>query len=207
MLNMMLGTICISLSLPIGIALALGRQSHMPIIKGISVVFIEFIRGVPLITLLFVANVVLGYFFPPETNMDLILRVIIMITMFASAYIAEVIRGGLAALPKGQYEAADSLGLDYTQAMRFIILPQALKISIPGIVNVAVGLFKDTTLVSVISMFDLVGMIRGPILASTEWNGVYWELYGFAALLFFITCYGISQYSQWLERQLRTDHR
>ena len=207
MLNMMLGTICISLSLPIGIALALGRQSHMPIIKGISVVFIEFIRGVPLITLLFVANVVLGYFFPPETNMDLILRVIIMITMFASAYIAEVIRGGLAALPKGQYEAADSLGLDYTQAMRFIILPQALKISIPGIVNVAVGLFKDTTLVSVISMFDLVGMIRGPILASTEWNGVYWELYGFAALLFFITCYGISQYSQWLERQLHTDHR
>jgi general L-amino acid transport system permease protein len=151
--------------------------------------------------------VVLGYFFPPETNMDLILRVIIMSTMFASASIAEVLRGGLAALPKGQYEAADSLGLDYTQAMRFIILPQALKISIPGIVNVAVGLFKDTTLVSVISMFDLVGMIRGPILASTEWNGVYWELYGFAALLFFITCYGISQYSQWLERQLHTDHR
>jgi general L-amino acid transport system permease protein len=207
MLNMMLGVVCISLSLPIGIMLALGRQSHMPIIKGISVVFIEFIRGVPLITLLFVASVVLAYFFPPETNMDLILRVIIMITMFSSAYIAEVIRGGLAALPKGQYEAADSLGLDYAQAMRLIILPQALKISIPGIVNVAVGLFKDTTLVSVISMFDLVGMIRGPILASTEWNGVYWELYGFAALLFFVTCYSISQYSQWLERQLRTDHR
>ena len=97
-----------------------------------------------------------------------------------------MIRGGLAALPRGQYEAADSLGLDYPQAMRLIILPQALKISIPGIVNVAVGLFKDTTLVSVISMFDLVGMIRGPILASTEWNGVYWELLGFAALLFFV---------------------
>ena len=206
MINLMLGVTCISLSVPFGIALALGRQSSMPIIKWICVVFIEFIRGVPLITLLFVANVVLAYFLPPDANFDLILRVIIMITMFASAYIAEVIRGGLAALPKGQYEAANSLGLDYAQAMQFIILPQAMKISIPGIVNVAVGLFKDTTLVSVISMFDIVGMIRGPILASSEWNGVYWELFGFAAVLFFVTCYGISQYSQWLERQLQTDH-
>ncbi|MEM8793911.1 MAG: amino acid ABC transporter permease, partial [Pseudomonadota bacterium] len=207
MLNMILGVTCVSLSLPLGILLALGRQSNMPIIKGICVVFIEFIRGVPLITLLFVANVVLAYFLPPGTNFDLILRVIIMITLFSAAYIAEVIRGGLAALPSGQYEAADSLGLDYAQAMRLIILPQALKISIPGIVNVAVGLFKDTTLVSVISMFDLVGMIRGPILASTEWNGVYWELFMFASVLFFIICYGISQYSQWLERRLATDHR
>ena len=207
MLNMVLGTVCVSLSLPLGIVLALGRQSNMPIIKGICVVFIEFVRGVPLITLLFVANVVLAYFFPPGTNLDLILRVIIMITMFSAAYIAEVIRGGLAALPKGQYEAADSLGLDYPQAMRLIILPLALKISIPGIVNVAVGLFKDTTLVSVISMFDMVGVIRGPILSSTNWTGIYWEAFGFAALLFFVICYGISQYSQWLERQLATDHR
>jgi general L-amino acid transport system permease protein len=207
MINMMLGVVCVSLSLPLGIALALGRQSHMPVVKMICVVFIEFIRGVPLITLLFVASVVLAYFFPPETNLDLVLRVIIMITMFSAAYIAEVVRGGLAALPRGQYEAADSLGLDYAQSMRLIILPQALKISIPGIVNVAVGLFKDTTLVSVISMFDLVGMIRGPILASTEWKGVYWELWAFAALLFFVVCYGISQYSQWLERKLQTGHR
>jgi len=207
MLNMMLGVTCVSLSIPIGIVLALGRQSHMPLIRFICVIFIEFIRGVPLITLLFVANVMLAYFFPPDSTVDLFIRVVIMITMFSAAYIAEVIRGGLAALPRGQYEAADSLGLDYPQAMRLIILPQALKISIPGIVNVAVGLFKDTTLVSVISMFDLVGMIRGPILASTEWNGVYWELLGFAAALFFVVCYGISQYSQWLERRLATDHR
>jgi general L-amino acid transport system permease protein len=207
MLNMMLGLTCVSLSIPLGIALALGRQSSMALIKWICVVFIEFIRGVPLITLLFVASVMLAYFFPPEATVDLFLRVVIMITMFSAAYIAEVIRGGLAALPKGQYEAADSLGLDYAQAMRLIILPQALKISIPGIVNIAVGLFKDTTLVSVISMFDLVGMIRGPILASTDWNGVYWELLGFAAALFFVVCYGISQYSQWLERRLATDHR
>ena len=207
MLNMILGTVCVSLSLPLGIILALGRQSNMPVIKAICVVFIEFIRGVPLITLLFVANVVLSYFFPPDANIDLVLRVIIMITLFSAAYIAEVIRGGLAALPVGQYEAAGSLGLDYPQAMRLIILPQALKISIPGIVNVAVGLFKDTTLVSVISMFDLVGAIRGPILAATEWNGVYWELFMFASVLFFVVCYGISQYSQWLERRLATDHR
>ncbi|SDX18056.1 amino acid ABC transporter permease [Litoreibacter albidus] len=206
MLNMLLGTICVSLSVPLGILLALGRQSPMPLIKGVCVVFIEFIRGVPLITLLFVANVMLAYFLPPESNFDLILRVIIMITLFSAAYIAEVIRGGLAALPKGQYEAADSLGLNYNQATRLIILPQALKISIPGIVNVAVGLFKDTTLVSIISMFDLVGMIRGPIQNSTEWTSVYWEVYGFGALLFFVVCYSISQYSQWLERQLNTSH-
>ncbi|MEO9514357.1 MAG: amino acid ABC transporter permease [Paracoccaceae bacterium] len=207
MLNLMLGVACVSLSIPLGIALALGRQSDMPLVKWICVIFIEFVRGVPLITLLFVASVMLSYMFPPGTTTDLFLRVVIMITMFSSAYIAEVIRGGLAALPKGQYEAADSLGLDYPQAMRLIILPQALKISIPGIVNIAVGLFKDTTLVSVISMFDILGMIRGPILASTEWNGVYWELFLFACVLFFVVCYGISQYSQWLERRLATDHR
>ncbi|MEP3334237.1 amino acid ABC transporter permease [Sedimentitalea sp.] len=207
MLNMMLGVTCVSLSVPLGIALALGRQSDLPVVKGICVIFIEFIRGVPLITLLFVASVMLAYLFPPDATVDLFLRVVIMITMFSAAYIAEVIRGGLAALPKGQKEAADSLGLDYPQAIRLIILPQALKISIPGIVNVAVGLFKDTTLVSVISMFDVVGMIRGPLLASTEWNGVYWELFLFAAVLFFVVCYSISQYSQWLERRLATDHR
>lgn len=207
MLSMILGVICVALSIPLGILLALGRQSNMPLIKGVCVVFIEFIRGVPLITLLFVANVMLAYFMPPQSNFDLILRVIIMITMFSSAYIAEVIRGGLAALPKGQYEAADSLGLNYTQATRLIILPQALKISIPGIVNVAVGLFKDTTLVSVISMFDIVGMIRGPIQQSTDWISIYWEVYLFAAAVFFIVCFSISKYSQWLERELATDHR
>lgn len=207
MLNLILGVVCVSLSIPLGIALALGRQSSMPLIRGVCVIFIEFIRGVPLITLLFVANVMLAYFMPPSSNFDLILRVIIMITLFSAAYIAEVIRGGLAALPKGQYEAADSLGLNYTQATRLIILPQALKISIPGIVNVAVGLFKDSTLVSVISMFDIVGIIRGPIQNSTDWISIYWEVYLFAALVFFVVCFSISKYSQWLERQLATDHR
>ena len=207
MLNLLLGTIACSISIPLGVILALGRQSNMPIIKWICVIFIEFIRGVPLITLLFVANVILAFFFPPDTSIDLILRVIIMMTFFNSAYIAEVVRGGLAALPTGQYEAANSLGLDYAQSMRLIILPQALKISIPGIVNVSVGMLKDTTLVSIISMFDLVGMIRGPILATSEWNGVYWELFGCAAAIFFVICFSISKYSQWLERQLETSNR
>ena len=207
MLNILLGTIACSVSIPLGIFLALGRQSNMPIIKWICVAFIEFIRGVPLITLLFVANVILAFFFPPDTSVDLILRVLVMMTFFNSAYIAEVVRGGLAALPSGQYEAANSLGLDYSQSMRLIILPQALKISIPGIVNVSVGMLKDTTLVSIISMFDLVGMIRGPILSSTSWNGVYWELFGAAAAIFFVVCFSVSKYSQWLERQLETDNR
>ena len=206
MLNILLGTIACSISIPLGIFLALGRQSNMPIIKWICVAFIEFIRGVPLITLLFVANVILAFFFPPDTSVDLILRVLVMMTFFNSAYIAEVVRGGLAALPSGQYEAANSLGLDYSQSMRLIILPQALKISIPGIVNVSVGMLKDTTLVSIISMFDLVGMIRGPILSSTSWNGVYWELFGAAAAIFFVVCFSVSKYSQWLERQLETDN-
>ena len=206
LLTMILGIVSISLALPIGILLALGRQSDLLIIKAICIGFIEFIRGVPLITLLFVANVLLSYFLPPDTTFDLVLRVIILITMFASAYLAEVIRGGLAALPRGQYEAADSLGLDYWQAIRLIILPQALKISIPGIVNVFIGVYKDTTLVSIISMYDPLGVVQ-PILSDADWNGILWELYGFVALFFFISCYSMSQYSRYLENKLRTDHR
>ncbi len=206
MLNMMLGVTCVSLSIPLGIVLALGRQSDMPLIKGVCVVFIEFIRGVPLITLLFVASVMLAYFFPPESTVDLFLRVVIMITMFSAAYIAEVIRGGLAALPKGQYEAADSLGLDYPQAMRLIILPQALKISIPNIVSTFIGLFKDTTLVVVIGLLDPIGLITN-IRGDANWNGIVWEFYVFVGLFFFIICFGMSRYSMHLERKLATDHR
>jgi general L-amino acid transport system permease protein len=193
-------------SLPIGILLALGRQSHLFIVKTICVMFIEFIRGVPLITLLFVASTLLNYFLPPGTSFDLILRVVIMVTLFASAYMAEVIRGGLAALPSGQYEAAASLGLDYWKSTRLIIMPQALKISIPGIVNTFIGLFKDTTLVSVIGLLDPLGIIS-PIRASSEWNGIVWETYGFVALFFFVFCFSMSRYSMYLERKLATGHR
>jgi len=205
MLSITIGVSGIALSLPIGIILALGRQSDMFIIKTLSVGYIELIRGVPLITLLFVASVLLNFFLPPGTNFDLILRVIIMVTLFAAAYMAEVIRGGLAALPKGQYEAADALGLDYWKSMRLIIMPQALKISIPGIVGSFIGLFKDTTLVSVIGLLDPVGLIV-TIQGSTDWNGIVWELFLFVAMLFWVFCFSMSRYSMYLERKLQTSH-
>ncbi len=201
-----IGVSGIALSLPIGIVLALGRQSDMFLIKTLCVGFIEFIRGVPLITLLFTASLLLNYFLPPGTEFDLTLRVIIMVTLFSSAYMAEVIRGGLAALPKGQYEAADALGLDYWKSQRLIIMPQALKISIPGIVNTFIGLFKDTTLVFFIGIFDMLAAAQA-IRANSAWNGITWELYIFIGLIFWICCFAMSRYSQWLERKLRTDHR
>ncbi|GAA3866074.1 amino acid ABC transporter permease [Celeribacter arenosi] len=206
MICLIIGISGIALSLPIGIVLALGRQSDLFIVKMICVGFIEFIRGVPLITLLFTASLILNYFLPPNTTFDLTLRVIIMVTLFASAYMAEVIRGGLAALPKGQYEAADALGLDYWKAQRLVIMPQALKISIPGIVNTFIGLFKDTTLVMFIGIFDMLALSNA-IRANSEWNGIYWELFVFIGLIFWVCCFAMSQYSQWLERKLRTDHR
>ena len=206
MLSITIGVVAIAASLPIGVVLALGRRSDLLIVKALCVGFIEFIRGVPLITLLFVASTLLNIFMPPGTDFDIILRVIIMVTLFAAAYMAEVIRGGLAALPTGQYEGADSLGLDYWQAQRLIIMPQALKISIPGIVSTFIGVFKDTTLVSIIGLLDPLGLSNG-IRADTNWNGIVWEIYGFIALLFFIFCFSMSRYSMYLERQLKTDHR
>ncbi len=205
MLSITIGMTAILFSLPMGIVLALGRQSDLLIVKALCVGFIEFIRGVPLITLLFVASTLLNIFMPPGTNFDIILRVIIMVTLFASAYMAEVIRGGLAALPKGQYEGADSLGLNYWQAQRLVIMPQALKIAIPGIVSTFIGVFKDTTLVSIIGLLDPLGLSNA-IRADSAWNGIVWEIYGFIALLFFIFCFGMSRYSMYLERKLRTDH-
>jgi general L-amino acid transport system permease protein len=197
----------IAFSLPLGILLALGRQSDLIIVKTLSVGFIEFIRGVPLITLLFTASLLLNYFLPPGTDFDIILRVIIMVTLFAAAYMAEVIRGGLAALPKGQYEAADALGLDYWKAQRLIILPQALKISIPGIVNTFIGLFKDTTLVVFVGLLDPLKGITDAVRADINWKGIYWEPYIFVGTIFFIFCFGMSRYSMYLERKLKTDHR
>jgi general L-amino acid transport system permease protein len=206
MLSIIIGLSGIVLSLPLGILFALGRQSNMVLIKTISVVFIEFVRGVPLITLLFTASLLLNYFLPPGTNFDLVLRVIIMVTLFATAYMAEVIRGGLAALPRGQYEAADALGLDYWKAQRLIIMPQALKISIPGIVNTFIGLFKDTTLVVFIGLMDPIGLASA-IRANSAWQGIYWELFIFIGAIFWIFCFSMSRYSMHLERRLKTDHK
>jgi len=205
MLTLVIGVTGIVGSLPLGIALALGRQSSMPALRMVCVAFIEFIRGVPLITLLFVASTMLNYFLPPGTTFDLLLRVLIMVTLFSAAYLAEVIRGGLQAIPKGQIEAADSMGLKYWQSMRLIILPQALKISIPGIVNTFIGLYKDTTLVIIIGLFDPLGMGRAS-LADTKWQGLSTEIYVFVAIFFFVSCFAMARYSLFLEKKLHTGH-
>jgi general L-amino acid transport system permease protein len=207
LLAFVIGVTAIAASLPMGILLALGRRSDMLLIKALSVGFIEFIRGVPLITMLFVASLLLQYFLPPQTNFDLILRVIILVTLFSAAYIAEVVRGGLAALPRGQYEAADALGLDYWQAQRLIIMPQALKISIPGIVSSFIGLFKDTTLVALVGLADPLQGITKIVRADINWKGIYWEPYIFVGLIFFACCFSMSRYSMYLERKLKRDHR
>ncbi len=205
MLTLIIGVTGITFSLPIGILLALGRRSSMPVMRMLCVLFIEFIRGVPLIALLFIASSMLNFFLPPGTVFDLLLRVLIMVTLFASAYIAEVVRGGLQAIPQGQIEAADSLGLTFVKAQMLIILPQALKISIPGIVNTFIGLYKDTTLVLIIGMLDPLGIGRAS-LADAAWSGLAREVYLFIALFFFICCFSMSRYSLYLERKLHTGH-
>ena len=206
LLTVIIGITGISFSLPIGIVLALGRRSKMPALSSVCVIFIEFIRGVPLITLLFVASTMLTYFLPPGSTFDLLMRVLIMVTLFQSAYIAEIVRGGLQGLSQGQYEAADSLGLNYWKAHRLIILPQALKISIPPIVNTFISLFKDTTLVLIIGMMDIVGLGRAR-LNDPYWLGLAGELYLFIAIFFFICCFSMSRYSINLENKLSTGRR
>ncbi|SDD61149.1 general L-amino acid transport system permease protein [Paracoccus isoporae] len=207
LLAMVIGVSGIAMSLPLGIVLALARRSDMFLIHVFAVIFIEFIRGVPLITLLFVASLLLNYFLPPGTNFDIILRVIIMVTIFAAAYMAEVIRGGLAALPRGQFEAADALGLNYWQAQRLIVLPQALKISIPGIVGTFIGMFKDTTLVGLIGLFDPLKGISDFVRSNFAWKGIYWEPFIFVGAIFFVICFSMSRYSMYLERRLSREHR
>ena len=198
----------IVLSLPIGIILALGRQSKLPVIKFLCVVFIEFWRGVPLITILFMAQNMIPLFLPEGGEaVDNLLRALIGVTLFASAYMAEVVRGGLQALPKGQYEGAQSLGLTYWQMMVKIILPQALKHVIPGIVNTFIGLFKDTTLVYIVGIFDLLGTVKATI-ENPEWIFPLQAMTGyvFVAFVFFIFCFGMSRYSIFMERHLHTGH-
>jgi len=187
-------------SLPLGILLALGRRSKLPAIRLFSVIFIEVWRGVPLISVLFMASVMLPLFFPPDIHFDKLLRALIGITLFASAYMAEVVRGGLQAIPKGQYEAAKSIGLKYWYAMGLVILPQAIKIVIPGIMNVFIALFKDTTLVLIIGLFDFLGMVQA---ASTDprWLAYGVEGYVFAACVHWVCCLLMSRASVRLEKK------
>ena len=207
MLNLIAGLAGIVLSLPIGILLALGRRSRLPAVRIVCVGFIELVRGVPLITLLFVAIIILELFLPPGVSLDQLIRVMVMITAFSSAYMAEVIRGGLQAIPNGQYEAAQAVGLSYWKMLRLVILPQALKVAIPGIVNTFIGLFKDTTLVVTIGLFDILGQAR-LLQTNPEWIGkVDYETFLLAALFFFVICFSMSRYSINLERRLDTTRR
>ncbi|PPC76081.1 amino acid ABC transporter permease [Pokkaliibacter plantistimulans] len=206
MLTLIIAVVGIAAALPLGILLALGRRSQMPVIKSFCVVFIEVWRGVPLITVLFMASVMLPLFVPQDITFDKLLRALIGITLFQSAYMAEVVRGGLQAIPKGQYEAADALGLSYWRSMSMIILPQALKMMIPGIVNTFIALFKDTSLVLIIGLFDLLAIVQAA-LTDPKWLGFSTEGYVFVALMFWVFCFGMSRYSQHLERKLHTGHK
>jgi len=192
-------------SLPLGIVLALGRRSNMPVVRAVCVGFIEFWRGVPLITVLFMSSVMFPLFMPEGVNFDKLLRALVGVMLFSSAYMAEVVRGGLQAIPKGQYEAAEGLGLSYWKMMGLIILPQALKLVIPGVVNTFIGLFKDTTLVLIIGLFDFLGMAQ---LANTNpnWLGYSHEGYVFVAAGFWLFCFSMSRYSMHLEKKLHTGH-
>ncbi len=201
LLTLIVGVTGIAASLPLGIALALGRRSSLPAVRLLSAGFVEFARGVPLIALLFVASTMLNYFLPPGTSFDLLVRVLIMVSLFAAAYIAEVVRGGLQAVDRGQSEAAAALGLGRRQTLQYVVLPQALRVSIPGIVNVFIGLFKDSTLVGVIGLLDPLGIARATA-SDPKWNGLSTELYLFVALFFFVCCYAMSRYSMRLERRL-----
>jgi general L-amino acid transport system permease protein len=209
MVTLVISYVGIVTSLPLGIILALGRRSKMPIVKLLSVVFIEAVRGVPLVAVLFMASFMLPLFVPPGMTFDKLLRALIGVALFSSAYMAEVIRGGLQAIPKGQYEGADSLGLGYWQKTGLIVMPQALKLVIPGIVNTFIGLFKDTTLVLIISLFDLLGTVKQSISGDPTWATPQTAKTGyvFAAAIFWVFCFSMSRYSQYMERRLDTGHR
>ncbi len=204
-LTLMLSFFGMLLAYPLGILLALGRRSQMPVIRAMSTIYIELIRGVPLISVLFMSSIMFPLFLPEGITIDKVLRAQIAIILFTAAYIAEVIRGGLQAMPKGQFEAADSLGLNYYQTMRLIILPQALKIVIPPTVGVLLSAFKDTSLVVIIALYDVLKTTK-VTLQDPQWTGYSTEAYIFLALLYFVFCFAMSSYSRRLEKELHTGH-
>jgi len=205
-LTLILSVVGIICSFPLAILLALGRRSDMPGIRAVCIGFIEFVRGVPLISVLFMASVMFPLFLPEGMTIDKLLRAQVGIIIFTAAYLAEAIRGGLQAIPQGQYEAADALGLTYWKKTYFIILPQALKISIPPIVNQFISMFKDTSLVIIIGLFDLLTTAK-TALTDPPWRAFYVEAYLFAALIYWVFSFFMSRYSQYLERRLETGHR
>jgi general L-amino acid transport system permease protein len=203
LVTIVVATVGIVVSLPLGILLALGRRSHMPTVKIYSIAFIEFVRGVPLITVLFMASVMLPLFLPEAYEPDKLLRALVGIALFASAYMAEVVRAGLQAIPKGQYEGAMAVGLRFPQMMRLVILPQALRITIPNIVNTYIGLFKDTTLVYIVGIFDFLHAVEVARI-DPKWAAPTTSTTGYAvaAMFYLVFCYGMSRYARAMEARL-----
>ena len=205
-ITLILATFGLAFAFPLAVVVALGRRStQMPAVKWLCVAYVELIRGVPLVAVLFMASVMFPLFMPAGVNVDKLLRAQIAFILFAGAYLAEVVRGGLQALPKGQYEAADALGLSYWQKTAKIILPQALRLVIPPLVNTFIGFFKDTSLVLIIGIFDLLSTGKN-VLADPVWNGFSTEVYLVLAAIYFLFCYAMSRYSRGLERQFRRAH-
>ena len=204
LVTLVVASVGIAASFPLGILLALGRRSMLPAIRWASIGYIEFVRGVPLITMLFMASVMLPLFLPGDVTVDKLLRALIGVALFSAAYLAEVVRAGLQAIPRGQYEAADALGLSYAQKTGLVILPQALRLVIPGIVNSMISLFKDTSLVLVIGLFDLLGIVEQSVQADAKWfsPGTAATGYAFAGAVFWLFCFSMSRYSAFLERHL-----
>jgi general L-amino acid transport system permease protein len=200
-LTLLLAVFGLTAAYPLGVILALGRRSKMPLIKALCVLYIELIRGVPLISLLFMSSIIFPLFLPEGVNLNKILRAQAAIILFTAAYIAEVVRGGLQAMPRGQYEAAEALGLNYYLTMRLVILPQALKIVIPPTVSILISAFKDTSLVVIIALFDLLRTTQ-TVLSNPEWMGFSREAYVFLAILYFLGCFSMSNYSRKLEKEL-----
>jgi general L-amino acid transport system permease protein len=205
-LTLILSVVGMVLSFPLAILLALGRRSDLPAIRAVCVGFIEFVRGVPLVSVLFMASVMFPLFLPEGVTIDKLLRAQVGIILFTAAYLAEAVRGGLQAVPRGQYEAADALGLSYWRKMGLIILPQALKISIPPLVNQFISMFKDTSLVIIIGLFDLLTTAK-TALSDPQWRPFFVESYTFVGLIYFGFCFFMSRYSLFLERKLETGHR
>ena len=201
-LTLILAIVGLAAAFPLALLLALGRRSEMPAVRALSIAYIELIRGVPLITVLFMASVMLPLFLPEGTTIDKLLRAQVGFILFYAAYLAEVVRGGLQAIAKGQYEAADALGLGYWRKMSLIILPQALKIAIPPLVNIFIAGFKDTTLVTIIGLFDLISTASNAI-TDPAWRGFYVEAYSFIAAIYFLFCFFMSRYSGALEKSLK----
>ena len=201
-LTIMLASLSIIFAFPLAILIALGRRSGLPAIRTFCVIYVELIRGVPLISVLFMASFMFPLFMPPGISIDVLLRVLVGITLFAGAYMAEIVRGGLQAIPKGQIEAAQSLGLSYWQAQRKIVLPQALALVIPGIVNNFIGIFKDTSLVTIVSLYELTGALGLALNSDANWRPFKIEGYLFITAIYFVFCFSMSRYSLWIEKQV-----